>query len=120
MATHGHLSEYTSAEDWASRTEKMNQYFLANDVNDAAKKRAILSVMDNKIYTLIRDLVTPNVPTDKTYQELVDLLTTHLEPKPSVIVERFKPFPERRRDSSTIPRRTKKLGTALQLLPKPR
>ena len=91
MATHGHLSEYTSAEDWASYTERMDQYFLANDVSDGAKKRAILlSVVGNKTYTLIRDLVAPNMPTDKTYQELVDLLTAHLEPKPSVIVERFK------------------------------
>ena len=42
MATHGHLSEYTSAEDWASYTERMDQYFLANDVTGGAKKRAIL------------------------------------------------------------------------------
>ena len=91
MATHGHLSEYSSAEDWASYTERMDQYFLANDVSDAAKKRAILlSVVGNKTYTLIRDLAAPNMPTDKKYQELVDLLTAHLEPKPSVIVERFK------------------------------
>ena len=69
----------------------MDQYFLANDVTDAAKKRAILlSVVGDKTYKLIRDLVAPKKPTEKSYKELVELLTTHLEPKPSVIIERFK------------------------------
>ena len=32
MATHGRLSEYNSAEDWISYVERLDQYFLANDV----------------------------------------------------------------------------------------
>ena len=49
MATHGRLSEYASAEDWASYVERMDQSFLANDVTEAAKKRAILlSVVGDK------------------------------------------------------------------------
>ena len=91
MATHGSLSEYNSAEDWVSYVERMDQYFLANDVDEAAKKRAIfLSVVGDKTYKLIRDLVAPAKPTDKSYQDLVDLLTSHLQPAPSMIVERFK------------------------------
>ena len=51
MATHGRLSEYISAEDWASYVERMDQYFLANDMSDAAKKRAIfLSVVGDKTH----------------------------------------------------------------------
>ena len=91
MVTHGRLSEYSSAEDWVSYIERVEQYFLPNDVTDAAKKRAILlSVIGDKTHKLIRDLVAPKKPTGKSYKELVELLTTHLEPKPSVIVERFK------------------------------
>ena len=102
MATHGSLSEYNPAEDWVSYVERMDQYFLANDVNEAQKKRAILlSVVGDKTYKLIRDLVAPDKPTDKSYQELVDLLTSHLDPKPSVIVERFKFNSRFRRDGET-------------------
>ena len=91
MATHGCLSEYSSADDWASYVERMDQYFLANDVTDAAKKRVILlSVVGDKTYKLICDLVAPKKPMEKSYKELVELLTTHLKPKPFVIVERFK------------------------------
>ena len=102
MATHGRLSEYSSAEDWASYVERMEQYFLANDVTEAAKKRAILlSVVGDKTYKLIRDLVAPKKPTEKSYKELVELLTTHLEPKPSVIIERFKFNSRFRREGET-------------------
>ena len=60
MATHGRLSEYSSAKDWASYVKKMDQYFLANDATDTAKKRVILlSVVGDKIYKLICDLVAP-------------------------------------------------------------
>ena len=44
----------------------------------------------DKTYKLIRDLVAPKKPTEKSYKELVELFTTHLEPKSSIIVERFK------------------------------
>ena len=89
--THGHLSEYSSTKDGVSYMERMNRYFLANDVSDAAKKRAIfLSVVGDTTYKLIYDLVAPKKPTEKSYTELVELLTMHLKPRLSVIVERFK------------------------------
>ena len=51
----------------------------ANDVFDAAKKQAIfLSVVGDKTYKLISDLATPKKPTEKSFKELVELLTTHL------------------------------------------
>ena len=87
MATHGRLCEYNSVEDWISYVERLDQYFLANDVTKDTKKRAIfLSVVGDKTYKLIPDLLAPNKPTDKSFQALVDILTSHLEPAPSVIV----------------------------------
>ena len=80
----------------------MDQYFLANVVTDAAKKRVILlSVVGDKTYKLIRDLVAPKKPTEKSYKELVEILTTHLKPKPSMIVERFKFNSRFRREGET-------------------
>ena len=62
--THGRLSKHSSAEDWASYIERMDQYFLANDVSDAVNKQAIfLSVVGDKTYKLIYDLVAPKKPT---------------------------------------------------------
>ena len=42
-AKHGHIAEFNGAhDDWNSYTERLNQYFVANDVTEAGKKRAIL------------------------------------------------------------------------------
>ena len=42
MATHGKIGLYDSAaEDWTAYTERLEQYFLANDVTTAEKQRAI-------------------------------------------------------------------------------
>lgn len=41
-------------------------------------------------YRLIRNLVSPDKPTDKTYDELKTLIHNYLTPKPLVIPERFK------------------------------
>ncbi|KAL5488914.1 hypothetical protein EMCRGX_G017932 [Ephydatia muelleri] len=43
MSRHGTIEEFDSAtEDWTAYSERLEQYFVANDVDDAAKKRAIL------------------------------------------------------------------------------
>ena len=91
MATHGSLAEFKSVhEDWPSYTERLDQYFAANDVKDEGKMRAILlSVCGPSTYRLICNLTSPEKPTDKSYSALVKLLKDHFNPKPSVIVQRF-------------------------------
>ena len=43
MAKHGSIGEFDSdRETWKSYTERLTQYFIANDVESADKKRAIL------------------------------------------------------------------------------
>ena len=91
MATHGTVAEFNSAQvDWPSYTEQLDQYFAANDVKDEGKMRAILlSVCGSATYRLIRNLTSPEKPTDKSYSQLVKLLSDHFSPRPSVIVQRF-------------------------------
>ena len=46
-------------------------------------------MVGSKPYSLLRGLVSPELPKDKTYDELVDLLKKHFDPEPIVIAERF-------------------------------
>ncbi|CAB4020384.1 Hypothetical predicted protein [Paramuricea clavata] len=81
MANHGKLEEYDSQEEWSQYIEQLEFYFEANGVDDEDKQRAILlSVCGSKTYKLIRNLITPNKPSEKTFAELVEL----------AIVQRFK------------------------------
>ena len=77
-------------EDWTSYTERLAQYFVANDIADAGKKRAILlSACGPSTYQLIRNLASPTKPAEKSYDDLVTLVNDHLHPTPTVACQRY-------------------------------
>ena len=51
--------------------------------------RKSLSVIGSKSYSLLRSLLAPDRPSEKSYDDLVTVLKKHFEPKPIVIAERF-------------------------------
>ena len=58
--------------------------------------------MGPQSYSLQRTLCSPNKPPEKTYVELCTLLKEHQNPKPSVIVSRFKLYSRNRKSSETV------------------
>lgn len=92
MATFGSIGEFKEEDgSWSQYIERMEHYFIANAIEDVDRRRAILlSVCGASIYKLMSSLCAPQKPGKLSYSELVILVTTHREPKPSVIVERFK------------------------------
>ena len=88
-STYGRLGEYNpESDDWTEHVEQMEHFFAANDIEAEPKKKAILlSSCGTKTYSLIRSLVAPSKPDTKTFQQLVDVMTAHQNPKPSVIME---------------------------------
>lgn len=67
----------------------MNLFFVLNDIADEKKVAAFLSIVGSKMYSLLRSLVAPSLPQEKSYEELLAVLKKHFEPKPLVITERF-------------------------------
>ena len=53
-AVHGTLSPYTEGEVWNDYVERMEQYFIANDVQDEKKRALFLSAIGGKTYGLIK------------------------------------------------------------------
>ena len=88
MATHGKIATFNSiVESWTSYCECL--HFDANDIVDPGKKRSILlTVCGASTYQLLKSLVQPRTPMEKTYDEIVETLKTHFYPKP--IIQRFK------------------------------
>lgn len=71
--------------------QKLEEYFIANDIESADKKKAILlSVVGAETYQLIRSLVAPAKPKEKSFGNLVKLVQEHHQPIPSAIVQRYK------------------------------
>ena len=104
MATHGSVGEFAPGkETWLSYAERLEQYFLANDVQAQEKKRAILlSICGASTYQLIRNLVSPQKPSEKTFDELVKLVQEHHQPPPSVTVQRFAFHSRNRKNGESI------------------
>ena len=93
MATHyGHFAHFNgNVEDWEIFTEQLSQYLMANGMTDEGKKRSILlSACGTPTYKLIKTLVAPAAVTDVTFNEIAALVQTHYQPKPSVIMRRFR------------------------------
>ena len=68
----------------------MEQYFQANDVQDAGKQRAILlTCCGASTYRLIENVLAPHRPTEVPFDEIVTQMRTHFHPTPSETVQRY-------------------------------
>ena len=91
------------AESWTSYTERLSSYFVANGIADAAKKRAILlTACGPTTYQLMRDLLAPTLPSEKSFKDLVKLVKDHQQPTPSFIVQRFHFFTRMQQPGESI------------------
>ena len=74
-ATQGHLGEFDSTqEEWETYTEHLEQYFTANNVQDAGKQRGILlSCCGVSTYRLIKNVLAPNRHTDVPFDDRVNI-----------------------------------------------
>jgi hypothetical protein len=100
MATIGNLEAFEQSEDLAEYCERLEQFFVANGITGNHLKRAVLlSVCGKNAYSLIRSVLLPKKPDEVEFGEILEAVSNHLSPKPSVIVARFRFF--RRRQLQT-------------------
>lgn len=77
-------------EQWTAYVVRMELFFEAHDIGEDKKVATLLSAVSASTYGLLRNLVQPAKPKDKTFVQIVDILKTSYEPKPLVIAERFR------------------------------
>ena len=104
MAAHGKVGAFNeAAESWPSYIERLGHYFVANDVKDSNKKRAILlSSCGVNTYAVIRNLLAPNLPSTKSFDQIVEAAGKHFNPKPSSIVQRFRFNSRARKEGESV------------------
>ncbi len=91
-AIFGQVGEYCERqEEWPQYVERLGHFLTANGIEEEARKKTVfLSVLGPKTYKLLGSLVSPAKPGEKTFAELVAVLTQHYSPTPSVTVQRYK------------------------------
>ena len=85
LKNHGHygrIREYNArSEKWENYLDRLEEYFIANDIQNEQRKRAILnSTVGPETFKLICDLLAPTKPKDSTYDDIVSKLKGVLHP----------------------------------------
>ena len=90
----GRVEVFDVAEDnWEEYAERLVQFFIANDIQDEVKKRAILlSNVGPRTYGIVRSLLAPSRPDEVSYDTIITTLGEHFHPRPSVTVARYRFF----------------------------
>ena len=92
MTSYGRMDEFRpDNESIDAYLERIDLYFKANfdEMSDAKKVSIFLSVLGGKTYSILRDLLAPAKPREKSFDELSTELRKHFQPKKIVIAERF-------------------------------
>ncbi|XP_037876915.1 uncharacterized protein K02A2.6-like [Bombyx mori] len=98
----GQLKEFAvNSGNWSSYVDRLEMYFLVNKVTDDLKLPTLISVMGEEAYDLLSTLASPSKPSQLTYANAVAMLAAHLQPKPSILAERYK-FRQRRQLNESI------------------
>lgn len=91
MPTYGKINEFIEGKErFDNYVERVEQYFDANDISDEKKVPVFLAVIGSQTYGVLRNLVQPDLPKDKSFDEITAVLLKHYNPKPLTISERFK------------------------------
>lgn len=94
----GQIGQFeVSSGNWEAYIERVEMYLLANKIEDAMKLPTLITIMGEEAYELLATLASPKKPSELEYKVAIALLTNHLQPKPSVLAERFK-FRQRRQN----------------------
>ena len=67
--------------------ERANLHFEANGISEEKQLPVFLSSIGGKTYGLLRNLLAPTLPKDKSLAQVIAILGKHFDPKPAVIAE---------------------------------
>ena len=98
----GTLQEYREGEDWSLYQERMEQYFIANYVQEDRKVSVLLTLIGENVYKTVRDLCDPDLPKNKTFEGLCEILTKQFSPKITVFKERKEFYDLRQMENEPI------------------
>ena len=91
MALFGSIGEFQdSREPWTQYIQRMEQFFAANDIEEAKKAPVFLATIGPKVFQTLSNLVAPCKPGEVTYTRSVELMSEFYNPKPLVTVQRYR------------------------------
>lgn len=90
MSFIGTIEHFNLQSNIDTYLERMDQLFTCNEVTENKQVSVFLTLIGPDCYGLLKNLLSPDVPSVKTYKQLKDRLRQHFNPQKNVIAERFK------------------------------
>ena len=90
-AQYGKIKEFQpGTEELATYLERVELFFEANEVPEEKQVPIFLNVVGAPTYGLLRSLLAPTKPKEKSLAQIISVLKSHYEPKRNVVAERYK------------------------------
>ena len=98
------ILEPVDGVDFTDYSERLNFYFVANnigqvaaDASDTVKREAdkrevaaTISLIGKQTYSTLKDLVLPNLPVEKAYDQLTEISKVYYKPKVLEVAESYR------------------------------
>lgn len=76
--TIGHVPYFTIfSNNWKLYVERLEQFISLNKIPEEKKANVLFSGIDDPLYSLLRDTCHPQLPKEKTYEELIEILSQY-------------------------------------------
>lgn len=88
----------TSWSRWVKRFETALELY---ECDRTKHQRLLLHFIGSDTYNILCDKLTPQIPEEKSYQEIVTILQDHFDPKPNELLENFRFNMRKQKESET-------------------
>lgn len=76
----GKIEEFKVNLNWKLYSERLEQYFNANFIDDHRKVALLITAIGPEVYKILSDLCSPTLSQTETYLELCDVLKKYFSP----------------------------------------
>lgn len=98
-----HLEKFDEhQETFESYLERLEAFLNIQNVPEDKRGLALISNLSPKHYNLLKNLLAPDNPSDKSYDDLKKALKSHISPKPLIIPSRHVFLNRKQREGETI------------------
>ncbi|VVC35786.1 Integrase, catalytic core,Aspartic peptidase domain,Ribonuclease H-like domain,Retrotransposon gag [Cinara cedri] len=99
----GSLAQFNvNIDTWQIYQEQLDRFLEVNKIKNDFQKSALLSSIGQDAYKLLRDLCTPQLPKEKTFEELCSLMENHFTPKINIFRERNNFYAASQHDGESV------------------
>ena len=97
------IEQYDEKEDFQCYLDRLEQFMVVKDITEDGKKTAVfLSVIGSSVYGLLKNLLMPDKPVDKSYTQLKEALLAHYAPRSIMIAENYRFYKRDQQESESV------------------